>query len=78
MDVVSETGKMLPTLEVYACKKLYVVFPSPWVIICEFHIFMVYCVQQVEIQSGRPHQIRIHLSFIGHPLVGKISNLCVP
>ncbi|KAF5174907.1 Rna pseudouridine synthase, partial [Thalictrum thalictroides] len=25
---------------------------------------------QVEIQSGRPHQIRIHLSFIGHRLVG--------
>lgn len=25
---------------------------------------------KVEIQSGRPHQIRIHLSFIGHPLVG--------
>ncbi|KAK4279704.1 hypothetical protein QN277_011440 [Acacia crassicarpa] len=25
---------------------------------------------QVQIQSGRPHQIRIHLSFIGHPLVG--------
>ncbi|XP_028782105.1 RNA pseudouridine synthase 5 isoform X2 [Neltuma alba] len=25
---------------------------------------------QVRIQSGRPHQIRIHLSFIGHPLVG--------
>ncbi|KAB1218057.1 RNA pseudouridine synthase 5 [Morella rubra] len=25
---------------------------------------------QVEIQSGRPHQIRIHLSFIGHPLLG--------
>ncbi|PWA94758.1 pseudouridine synthase family protein [Artemisia annua] len=27
-------------------------------------------VVQVEIQSGRPHQIRIHLSFIGHPLIG--------
>ncbi|KAG6763566.1 hypothetical protein POTOM_030992 [Populus tomentosa] len=25
---------------------------------------------QVEIESGRPHQIRIHLSFIGHPLLG--------
>ncbi|KAG8390633.1 hypothetical protein BUALT_Bualt01G0103800 [Buddleja alternifolia] len=25
---------------------------------------------QVEIHSGRPHQIRIHLSFIGHPLIG--------
>ncbi|XP_073130527.1 RNA pseudouridine synthase 5 isoform X1 [Henckelia pumila] len=25
---------------------------------------------QVEIQSGRPHQIRIHLSYIGHPLIG--------
>ncbi|XP_042503402.1 RNA pseudouridine synthase 5 [Macadamia integrifolia] len=25
---------------------------------------------EVEIQSGRPHQIRIHLSFIGHPLIG--------
>ncbi|XP_015164106.1 RNA pseudouridine synthase 5 isoform X2 [Solanum tuberosum] len=25
---------------------------------------------QVEIQSGRPHQIRIHLSFIGYPLIG--------
>ncbi|EXB80105.1 RNA pseudourine synthase 5 [Morus notabilis] len=25
---------------------------------------------KVEIQSGRPHQIRIHLSFIGHPLLG--------
>ncbi|XP_020680582.1 RNA pseudouridine synthase 5 isoform X1 [Dendrobium catenatum] len=27
-------------------------------------------VVQVEIHSGRPHQIRIHLAFIGHPLVG--------
>ncbi|KAF7148684.1 hypothetical protein RHSIM_Rhsim03G0124600 [Rhododendron simsii] len=25
---------------------------------------------EVEIQSGRPHQIRIHLSFIGHTLIG--------
>ncbi|KAM6599019.1 hypothetical protein CsatA_018628 [Cannabis sativa] len=25
---------------------------------------------QVEIQSGRPHQIRFHLAFIGHPLLG--------
>ncbi|KAK9684016.1 hypothetical protein RND81_10G180600 [Saponaria officinalis] len=25
---------------------------------------------KVEIRSGRPHQIRIHLSYIGHPLLG--------
>ncbi|XVF23664.1 hypothetical protein REPUB_Repub13aG0058800 [Reevesia pubescens] len=25
---------------------------------------------QVEIESGRPHQIRIHLSYLGHPLLG--------
>ncbi|XP_023637976.1 RNA pseudouridine synthase 5 isoform X2 [Capsella rubella] len=25
---------------------------------------------KVEIQSGRPHQIRIHLAYIGHPLIG--------
>lgn len=32
-------------------------------------LFTLY-ILQVEIQSGRPHQIRIHLSSIGHPLLG--------
>lgn len=28
------------------------------------------CVLEVEIETGRPHQIRIHLAAVGHPLLG--------
>ena len=31
----------------------------------------LWLLEQVEIHSGRPHQIRIHLSLIGYPLLGK-------
>jgi len=31
---------------------------------------------EVQIESGRPHQIRIHTAFIGHPLVGDPLYVC--
>eukprot|EP00252_Welwitschia_mirabilis_P010542 TRINITY_DN23848_c0_g1_i1.p1 TRINITY_DN23848_c0_g1~~TRINITY_DN23848_c0_g1_i1.p1 ORF type:complete len:374 (+),score=55.30 TRINITY_DN23848_c0_g1_i1:183-1304(+) len=31
---------------------------------------------EVEIYSGRPHQIRIHMAYIGHPLVGDPLYVC--
>ncbi|KAK6144800.1 hypothetical protein DH2020_021620 [Rehmannia glutinosa] len=56
-------------------KGLYVASPSgkpalSKVVVLERNLLSNSTLVQVEIQSGRPHQIRIHLSFIGHPLVG--------
>ncbi|CAI9091085.1 OLC1v1026010C1 [Oldenlandia corymbosa var. corymbosa] len=56
-------------------KGLYVASPSgkpalSKVSILERDVKVSSTLVQVEIQSGRPHQIRIHLSFIGHPLIG--------
>ncbi|GAB4854921.1 hypothetical protein Ancab_023510 [Ancistrocladus abbreviatus] len=56
-------------------KGLYVALPSgkpalSKVIVLERNVQKNQTLVQVEIQSGRPHQIRIHLSFIGHPLLG--------
>ncbi|KAL7109443.1 hypothetical protein ACP275_06G175400 [Erythranthe tilingii] len=53
---------------------LYVASPSgkpAWskVVVLERNMLNNSTLVQVEIQSGRPHQIRIHLSFIGHPLI---------
>ena len=30
----------------------------------------------MQIESGRPHQIRIHTAFVGHPLVGDPLYMC--
>ncbi|KAI3470458.1 hypothetical protein Pfo_027121 [Paulownia fortunei] len=54
---------------------LYVASPSgkpalSKVVVLERNMLSNSTLVQVEIQSGRPHQIRIHLSFIGHPLIG--------
>ncbi|KAL6527110.1 hypothetical protein OROGR_016200 [Orobanche gracilis] len=54
---------------------LYVASPSgkpalSKVVVLERNLLSNATLVQVEIQSGRPHQIRIHLSFIGHPLLG--------
>ncbi|KAI7738793.1 hypothetical protein M8C21_021090 [Ambrosia artemisiifolia] len=56
-------------------KGLYVASPSGKPALSKVHVLKRdvqnnLTVVQVEIQSGRPHQIRIHLSFIGHPLIG--------
>ncbi|XP_071732893.1 RNA pseudouridine synthase 5-like isoform X2 [Rutidosis leptorrhynchoides] len=56
-------------------KGLYVASPSGRPALSKVHVLKRdvpnnLTVVQVEIQSGRPHQIRIHLSFIGHPLIG--------
>lgn len=56
-------------------KGLYVASPSGKPALSRVHVLKrdvqkKLTVVQVEIQSGRPHQIRIHLSFIGHPLIG--------
>ncbi|GKV34112.1 hypothetical protein SLEP1_g42528 [Rubroshorea leprosula] len=56
-------------------KGLYVALPSgkpalSKVEVLERDVLANQTLVQVEIQSGRPHQIRIHLSFIGHPLFG--------
>lgn len=57
------------SLELLMCTRLrlwfliYVTVSFPWLV-------------QVEIHSGRPHQIRIHLAYIGHPLVGKPKHFC--
>ncbi|KAL2249251.1 RNA pseudouridine synthase 5 isoform X2 [Sesamum indicum] len=56
-------------------KGLYVASPSgkpalSKVVVLERDMLRKSTLVQVEIQSGRPHQIRIHVSFIGHPLVG--------
>ncbi|KAM0042716.1 putative 23S rRNA pseudouridine(1911/1915/1917) synthase [Helianthus debilis subsp. tardiflorus] len=56
-------------------KGLYVASPSGKPALSKAHVLKRdvqnnLTVVQVEIQSGRPHQIRIHLSFIGHPLIG--------
>jgi len=31
-----------------------------------------YCLVELEIKTGRTHQIRVHMSYIGHPIVGDI------
>lgn len=56
-------------------KGLYVASPSgkpalTKVEVLERNVRENHTLVKVEIQSGRPHQIRIHLSFIGHPLLG--------
>ncbi|XP_076896374.1 RNA pseudouridine synthase 5-like [Bidens hawaiensis] len=56
-------------------KGLYVASPSGKPALSKVHVLKRdiennLTVVQVEIQSGRPHQIRIHLAFIGHPLIG--------
>lgn len=31
-----------------------------------------YCLVELELKTGRTHQIRVHLSYLGHPIVGDI------
>ena len=34
--------------------------------------FRGYCLVELELKTGRTHQIRVHLSYLGHPIVGDV------
>lgn len=57
-------------------QKMAVVHKNSKIAVTNYHVqsrYAGYTYLQLKLETGRTHQIRVHLSFIGHPVVGDLK-----